>query len=393
MNGELLSVLDHIEREKGVKKEILIAAVESALVSAARRTLGREDDITVEIDKESGQIKVMVQGKEVESPNFGRIAAQTAKQVIIQKIREAERDVVYQTYLNRIGTLANGSVHRFERGDIIVDLGKTEAVIPKRELSSKETYRQGDRIRGYILDVRRSGKSPQVVLSRTHPGIVRRLFEMEVPEIQDGIVEIKSVAREAGERIKIAVYSKDKKVDCIGACVGMRGGRVKEIVRELQGEKIDIVRYSEDTKEYIAGAMSPAEVVDVLINKEKKSVDVVVEDDQLSLAIGKRGQNVRLASRLTGWDIDIKAKSTLAAKREEAAALLGIKRAPEGEEAFTLREIEGVGAKTELALKAANFTTVESIANSSIEALTEVKGIGKKTAEKILASAKGILQG
>ena len=291
MNGELLAVLDHIEREKGIKREILISAVETALVSAARKVLGpkAQDDISVKLDPATGDIKVFQGRKKIDSDEFGRIAAQTAKQIIIQKIREAERDVIFNDYSTRVGTVISGSVHRFEKGDIIVDLGRTEAVLPKKEQIPRETYKQGERVRAYVLDVKRTGRGPQIILSRTHPGLVKRMFELEVPEIIEGIVEIKAIAREAGERTKIAVWSKDSKVDSLGACVGMRGSRVKEIVRELHGEKIDIIKWNEDSAEFIAASLSPAQISKIKIDKENKKVEVIVEDDQLSLAIGKKG--------------------------------------------------------------------------------------------------------
>ena len=376
MNGELLSVLDHLEREKGIKREILIQAVEAALVSAARKVVGRkEDEITVKFNPQTGEIKVFSSDGEVTSQEFGRIAAQTAKQVIIQKIREAEREVIFTDFQNRVGGIASGTVHRMEKGNIIIDLGKTEALLPRRELPFSEEYRQGDRIRAYILEVKKTNRGPQIILSRTHADLVRRLFELEVPEIDEGIVEIKAISREPGERTKIAVHSKDEKVDCIGACVGMRGSRVKNIVRELHGEKIDIVRYSENIEEYLAATLSPAKVSEFKIDKEKKSVVAIVDDDQLSLTIGKRGQNVRLASRLTGWEIDIKTRSELAKERE-----------------IDIQELPGVGPKLREALAAAGFATISSITKATPEALRQVKGVGPKTAEKLLTSAKELIE-
>ncbi len=380
MNEELLSVLEHIEREKGIKKEILIQAVEQALVSAARKDLGpKAGDIQVKLNPETGAIQVISDGKEVTSGKFGRIAAQTAKQVIIQKIREAERDVIYEDFYKKVDTLTNGLVHRFEKGNIIVDLGKTEAILPKSEQSPRETYRQGERIRAYILEVKKTPRGPHIVLSRTHAGMVRRMFELEVPEIYERIVQIKGIARQASERTKIAVYSNDEKIDCVGACVGMRGSRVKNIVRELKGEKIDIIRWSEDTKEFIAGALSPAKVLDTEIDKVNKVARVLVEDDQLSLAIGKRGQNVRLASRLTGWNIDIRSKAEAKEKKrkkEKKPELLGL---------------AGIGQKSQAALIEAGFKTLDELAKSKVSDLIKIKGIGKKKAEKIIAQAKGNL--
>jgi len=391
MNGELLTVLDHIEREKGIKKEILINAVETALISAARKMLGHDikDDITVKLDPETGDIKVFQGKKKIDSDEFGRIAAQTAKQIIIQKIREAERDVIFSEYTAKIGTVISGSVHRFEKGDIVVDLGRTEAVLPKKEQISKETYKQGERVRAYVLDVKKTGRGPQIVLSRTHPGLVKRMFELEVPEIIEGIVEIKVIAREAGDRTKIAVWSKDLKVDCLGACVGMRGARVKEIVRELHGEKIDIVKWNEDPAEFIAAALSPAQINKIKIDKESKKVEVIVEEDQLSLAIGKKGQNVRLAVKLTGWDIDIKPRKPI----ENLLITTEPAKEPSSADGTLIQELPRVGPKTYDALTAAGFNTVEKIAGASVKELSGIKGIGKKSAENLIESSKELLKG
>lgn len=376
MNNELLTILDSIERDKGIKKEILVKAIESALVSAARKKLGKHImDIKVEFDVETGDFKVFgPDGNEV-SGSFGRISAQTAKQVIIQKIREAERDVVFEEYQHKVNDIATGAVHRFEKGMIIVDLGRAEGVLPRREVPQNEEYRQGDRIKAIIMEVRRTPKGPEILLSRTNAGLVKRLFELEVPEIYEAIVEIKSVSREAGDRTKIAVYSKDEKVDPVGACVGMRGQRVKDIVRELGGEKIDIVRWSIDAGEFISSALSPAEISSVRLNEAEKRAEVIVADDQLSLAIGKRGQNVRLAAKLTGWNIDLRSKTEI----EKVNQML-------------IDKIKGVGPKTKKALVKAGFKTAGKIAKADIKELTEVDGVGKKTAEKILASAKELLK-
>jgi len=307
MDNELLTILEQLERDKGISKETLIEAVESAVASAARKiwTLDKEEDIKVVLDRKSGKITAWAGEEEIHSSEFGRIAAQTAKQVVIQKIREAEKDVVFNEYNLRVGQIISGGVYRFERGNIIVDLGKSEALIPRSEQSNKEEFRQGERIRAYLLEVRRDIRGPQIVLSRTNVNFVKRLFELEVPEIYEGIIEVKAIARDPGERTKIAVYSKDEKIDCVGACVGMRGSRVKNIVTELHGEKIDIVRYSEDIKEYIQAALSPAEISQMQLISEEKRVNIIVDEDQLSLAIGKYGQNVRLASKLVGWELDI----------------------------------------------------------------------------------------
>lgn len=376
MNQELLLILDSIERDKGVKKEILIDAIKSALVSAARKKLGKHImDIRIDFDNKTGDFKVFgPEGNEL-SGDFGRISAQTAKQVIIQKIREAERDVVFDEYQRKINDIASGSVHRFEKGVIVVDLGRAEGVLPRRELPVSEQYRQGDRIKALILDVKKTPKGPEILLSRTNPGLVKRLFELEVPEIYEGIVDIKSVSREAGDRSKIAVYSKDDKVDPVGACVGMRGQRVKNIVRELGGEKIDIIRWSINNAEFITASLSPAEISSVKINEAERRAEVVVADDQLSLAIGKKGQNVRLAAKLTGWNIDIRSKSEIEELKE-----------------INIGELEGVGPKTEKALTKAGFKTTNDIVKVDVKELTKVEGVGKKTAEKILKSAKELME-
>ena len=399
MNGELLSVLDHLEREKGIDREVLIAAVESALVSAAKKALGSQtEDVEVKMDRKSGEVTVLSGGKEVKSGDFGRIAAQTTKQIIIQKIREAERDVIFTDYTSRVGSVVTGTVYRFEKGNIIVDLGKTEGFIPKSEQSSKENFRQGDRIKAFVVEVKKTGKGPQIVLSRANPGLIKKLFELEIPEIYEGIVEIKSISREAGDRTKIAVFSKDDKIDCVGACVGMRGSRVKNIVKELQGEKIDIVRWSDDIKEYIIAALNPAKISTVKLDKEAKQAQVAVDDDQLSLSIGKKGQNVRLASKLTGWEIDIKPKVATAAAALGGGEKPAAKEEAKEEEAAKTAEtadissIEGVGPKTRGLLEEAGLDSIEKIAASSVEELTKIKGIGEKTAEKILKSAKGLIK-
>lgn len=381
MNGELLSVLEYIEREKGIKREVLIEAVESALVSAARKVIGHKDDeedVTVKLDGKTGSIKVFSGTKEITSAEFGRIAAQTAKQVIIQKIREAERDVIYEDFITRKGTVVTGMVHRFEKGNIMVDLGRAEAILPRSEILPREHYKQGERVKAYVLEVERTPKGSHILLSRKNEGMVKKLFELEIPEINDGIVEIKSISREPGDRTKIAVTSKDEKIDSVGACVGMRGQRVKNIVGELQGEKIDIVRYSDDIKEYIKGALSPAEIKTINVDKDKKRAEVIVNDDQLSLAIGRRGQNVKLASRLVGYEINVKSESEL---KEEAKA--GAEAA-----AFPIAELPGVGKKILVALRKKGFNAVEDIVKVKIEDLTAIEGIGKKTAEKIINAAK-----
>ena len=382
MSTELLTVLENIEREKGISRQVLIESIEAALVSAAKKVVHDKDkEIEVKIDLESGRIKVLSDGKEIVSSEFGRIAAQTAKQVIFQKIREAERDVIYNEFNQKADSIATGTVYRFEKGALLVDLGKTEGVLPKREMSPRDSYRQGDTIRAYILEVSKTAKGPQIVLSRSHPGFVKCLFNLEVPEVAEGMVEIMSVSREAGDRTKIAVWSKNEQVDCVGACVGIRGSRVKGVVKELQGEKIDIVRWSENVGEYIQASLSPAEVASVkVLSTEDKKAEVVVNDDQLSLAIGKNGQNVRLASKLTGWSIDIRSKKEVV--KEKLEATIGGEETAEAE-AQTLESIEGIGPKTAEALTLAGYKTLDDLKNATDEQLLAVKGIGKKALEKI----------
>ena len=358
MNAELLHLIDQISREKGIEKETLVEAISLAILSAGRKRFGLAENLAVRLDEQTGGItlcfeKEVVKGSDVtddtlhvsledarairpgvsvgetvevpqELEDFGRIAAQTAKQVIIQKVRDAERDMVYREFKHRQGDLINGIVTRVEReGNLMVDLGKTEALLPRREQSFREVFKRGDRIRAHIIEVKRSSSGPQVILSRTHPVFLMRLFEMEVPEIYEGIIEIKAAARDASGRAKIAVMSHDKDIDPIGACVGMRGMRVQSVVQELRGEKIDIVQWTEDAVQFVHNALSPAKVVRIEVNEDEKTMQVLVAEDQLSLAIGKRGQNVRLAAKLTNWKIDIRnAQETEgSSEREEALRL------------------------------------------------------------------------
>ncbi|MCA1958923.1 MAG: transcription termination factor NusA [Nitrospira sp.] len=337
MNRELISVIDEIGRQKGIDKARVIGAIESALQTAAKKRFGQAENIQVEIDPKTGEISVVSKkvivdqvtnpkaeislaearqydadaeigdeiGSLIEMNELGRIAAQTAKQVIFQKVREAEWEAVQKEYSTRQGDLVNGVVLGMERRNYIVDIGKTEAILPIQEQIPRETYRRGDRIKALLLEVRRTPKDVQVILSRSHPQFVAKLFELEVPEIMEKIIEIKSVVREPGDRTKIAVVSREKGVDPVGACVGVKGSRVQAVVRELRGEKIDIITWTQDPRVFIAEALNPATIEKVGIDEEKKSALVVAADSQLSLAIGKNGQNVRLAARLTGWKIDI----------------------------------------------------------------------------------------
>lgn len=337
MNHDFMAALEAIEKEKGINKDILFEAIEAALISAYRRNFNSSHNVRVNIERETGKIKVFscldvvenvskpqqeilleearkknpllkigeVLELEVTPKNFGRIAAQTAKQVVIQRIREAERELIYEEYVDREEDIVTGIFQRFEQKNALINLGKTEAILPPSEQIPGEVFRQGDRIKVFILEVKKTTKGPQIFVSRTHPSFLKRLFELEVPEIYNGVVEIKAVAREPGYRSKIAVHSRNKDVDPIGACVGPRGSRVQAIVMELKGEKIDIIDWSEDPEVFVASSLSPAKVIKVIIGEEKKPATVVVPDYQLSLAIGKEGQNARLAAKLSGWKIDI----------------------------------------------------------------------------------------
>jgi len=374
MNGELLSLIDAIVRDKGIDRELLIQAIESALASAAKKGTGKEAaEVTVAIDRAKGHLTVVSDGKPISSAEFSRIGAQTAKQVIMQRIREAERDVVFGEYQDKVGAIASGTVHRFERGDIIVELGRAEGILPKSERIPYEDFRQGDRVQAYVLEVRKGLRGAEIVLSRAHEGFIRGLFALEVPEIADGTVEIKAIAREPGDRTKIAVFSKDAKVDSQGACIGMRGTRVKNIVRELHGERVDIIRWHESAKDYVAAALAPAQIAEIKTEDGTQQALVIVEDDQLSLAIGKKGQNVRLASKLTGWQLEIKSKGHLVS----------------GE--MSLRDLAGVGPTLAERLKEAGIRTVQQLAAMSGEQLTQIKGVGEKTAQKLLEAAQHTL--
>src|SRR2546429_702414 len=355
MNRELISVIEQIGREKGIDKEILFEALESALLSASRKSLGAADNVRMHIDRKSGDLRVYCRKKVVEEvtdnkleisladakalnpeaeledeleqelppQEFGRIAAQTAKQVILQKVRDAEREGIYSEFAGKEGQILRGVVHRIEKRNVILEIGKAEAILPEREQIPGERYNPGDRIRAFVLEVRRTIKGPQIALSRTHPGYLARLFETEIPEIQEGIVIVKATAREAGERAKVAVASTKRDVDPIGACVGLRGTRIQVISRELRGEKIDIIEWSHDPATFVARALSPAKVSSVTVADEGTEAPpaalVIVPDNQLSLAIGKKGQNARLAAKLTGMRIDIKSESEVEAERAPVA--------------------------------------------------------------------------
>jgi N utilization substance protein A len=412
MNGELLTVLEYIEREKGISRDTILEAVESSLLSACRKTLPTAHNLSVQVDRDTGNILVFadvlvvdegpgdfpntiplqealeVSGSakvgeyvrmEVTTHDFGRIAAQTAKQVIIQRLREAEKTLVFDEFKERIGTLVTGTVRRVGYGAVIVDVGRAEAILPAREQCFGERYPIGTRISAYITEVKDAVKGPEVIISRTHPGLVERLFELEIPEIGEGIVHIKGIAREAGHRTKIAVHSTDERVDPVGACVGLRGARVKNIVRELNGEKIDIIKWSDNIATYVANALSPAKLKRVEVNEGEQSLTVIVSEDQLSLAIGKKGQNARLTAKLAGWKVDIFSEEKMHELQEIQTQ--------------RILDLPGVGEKGLEVLRKAGYTTVDAIARASEEDLEKLPGFGKTTAEKLTKAAREMLQG
>ncbi len=409
MNNELLAVLEHMERERGIDREILIQAVESALLSASKKSVSPAKDLRIEIDRKTAVIRAIARVQIVErvrSPhdeislsqalrikadaklgdavdievtprNFGRIAAQTAKQAILQKIRQAERDKVYLEYKDRVGDIVSGTVRRFERGDVVLMLeGFAEAVMPAGEKVPTEEYQVGDKIRALVTRVESGAGGSTVTVSRANPDFVRRLFVLEVSEINDKTVEIRTIAREPGFRSKIAVLSHDGKVDPVGACVGMRGIRVKNIVRELSGEKIDIVRWNEDIRTFVTNALAPAKLAKVTADEQTKTVTVSVEPDQLSLAIGKKGQNARLTAKLTGWKIDI---------QEDRTALTFEQRVAEA--ISNLAKIEGIGPERAGKLVHSGFLTVEGILEAEESDLAGIEGMTPDDATAIRAAA------
>jgi len=419
MANLLYQQIEMLSREKHIEPEVVISAIEDAMVVAARKYYKSDEDLRGKFNAETGQVdvySVMTVVEEVTDPKreitlsdakkkdpgaevgteyrtskptdvLGRIAAQTAKQVILQKVREAERDTIFNEYHNRAGELVTAIVKRAEGPDLIVDMGRTEARLPKREQSRLETYNIGERLRVVIKTVDRAAKGPQVIVSRADASLVQRLFEMEVPEIYDGTVQIRAAAREAGERTKVAVASRDKDVDPVGACVGMKGMRVQSIIRELRGEKIDIIPYNEETVAFAQKALSPAKVTRVQItDPENKKLEVIVEDSQLSLAIGKKGQNVRLASKLIGWDIDIKSEEE---KRREIEEQMTALTAP----ATPLTVLGGVGPKTIEKIEAAGITSLEKLASMTPEQLMEIPGIGEKMVDKIYQAVNRFYEG
>ncbi len=410
---ELLQIADAVAREKAIDRKIVLGAMEDAIAKAARSRYGSETEVRAEIDPKSGELHLsrhMLVVDAVENPAFqitlddarrhhpaaqvgdtiadklppleyGRIAAQSAKQVIVQKVREAERDRQYDEYKDRIGDIVNGIVKRVEYGNVVVDLGRGEAIVRRDEMLPREVFRNGDRIRAYIYDVRREQRGPQIFLSRTHPQFMSKLFTQEVPEIYDGIVEVKSVARDPGSRAKIAVVSRDSSVDPVGACVGMRGSRVQAVVNELQGEKIDIIPWSHDTATFVVNALAPAEVAKVVLDEERERIEVVVPDQQLSLAIGRRGQNVRLASQLTGWDIDILTEQEESERRQaefENRTRMFI-------DSLNVDEVIGQLLASE------GFNSVEELAVVDVKEIAGIEGFDDDTAQELQTRAQDYL--
>ncbi len=410
---ELLQIADAVAREKQIDREIVLQAMEDAIQRAARSRYGSETEVRAEINRRTGEIRlsrlllvmeqidndaihVSLLDARKKNPaaqvgdyiaetlppfDFGRIAAQSSKQVLVQEIRSAERDRQYDEFKDRIGEVINGTVKRVEYGNVMVDLGRGEAVLRRDELIPRETFRPGDRIRSYLYDVRREQRGPQLFLSRTHPQFVERLFRQEVPEIYDGIIEIKAVARDPGSRAKIAVVSRDSSIDPVGACVGMRGSRVQAVVQELQGEKIDIIPWSEDVATFIVNALQPAEVAKVVLDEESERIEVVVPDEQLSLAIGRRGQNVRLASQLTGWDIDIMTEAEESGRRQKEFQ----ERTHIFMEALNVDEVVGQLLASE------GFRSVEDLAFVEPSELGNIDGFDEETALEIQNRAKDAL--
>ncbi len=419
MNNPLMQTIESLAKEKGIEPEVIISAIEDAVLTASRKYYKTEENLRTKFNPETGQVelyavKVIVEevtepatqislteaqelygdeaevDMEIEFPKptdvLGRIAAQTAKQVIFQKVREAERENVYAEYSHRIGEVVNGTVKRFENGDIVAEFGRIEAVLPRKEQSRAENYAVGDRVRAVIKSVNKNAKGPQIVLSRTDPALLIKLFEQEVPEIYDGTVVIRGAVREAGDRAKVAVFSRERDVDPVGACVGMKGTRVQSIIRELRGEKIDIVDFSDDAVTFVTNAISPAKVQRVsIIDDAERVMEVVVEDKQLSLAIGKKGQNVRLAAKLTGWKIDIKSEEEK--RREVEAQFAGFEAAASDEVTVV---VEGVDQAALDSVSQAGFDTLERLAAASVEDVTSATGMDAQTAERVIAAARDV---
>lgn len=418
MSNIILQTIEQISKEKNIDPKIIITALEDAMVAASRKFYRTNEEISARFDQETGMLEIFAVKRvveKVEDPSLeisveeareidpslevddtvelpkptdvlGRIAAQTAKQVILQKVRDAERQNIYNDYSTKVGELITGVVKRFEGPDIIVDIGKTEAMLPLREQSRAEAYKQGERVRTVIVKVLPIAKGPQVILSRTDPQLVVRLFEIEIPEIYDGTIVVKNAVREPGDRAKIAVASMDRDVDPVGACVGMKGSRINSIIRELKGEKIDIVQWSEDPAQFAANSLSPAKISKVLIlDGAERRMEVIVEEKQQSLAIGKKGQNVRLASKLIGWQIDVKSEEQ---KKMEVLSVM---------ESLTssstpLSELEGISERLIEKMKEAGIENVERILEIGVEKLQDIPGIGEKTAAKIMEAARDLFE-
>jgi N utilization substance protein A len=407
MQPELSRVIEQVSKEKGIDRSVVINAIETAMLSAAKKLVGAETQLEAKFNPEIGEVELfkiltvvehvsdaetqisVEEARESLDPDaqvgddllqkldqhYGRIAAQAAKQSLIQRLRDAERDIIYSEFKDRKGDLTHsGIVQRFEKKNIIVNLGRTDAILPEKEQIPRERYRQGDRIRAYILEVEMSSKGPQIVLSRTHPGFLIKLFEQEVPEVYEGIVEIKGAAREPGGRAKIAVVSNDPDVDPVGACVGMKGTRVQAVVQELRGEKIDIVHWTPDAAEFVCRALAPAKVAKIIMDEDEKSMEVIVPDDQLSLAIGRKGQNVRLASRLTGFKLDVRSESEAEDEARQARA--------------SLISVPGIGDVAAELLYQNGFKSAEELAQADEQALAEVEGLGPEKATSILKAAR-----
>lgn len=388
MNGELLRIVDTLHRDKAIDKDIIFEGIEAGLLSAAKKRFGLNEDVSVTVDRETGKIRARHGEKEMDPNELGRIAALTAKQVMMQKIREAERDVIFDEYEQKAGTIVTGTVQRHEGPYVIVNLGRAEGIIPRKEQVYGETYQPGERLKFYIEEVKKVGQKVKIVLSRTHPDLIKKLFEFEVPEVADRTIQVMGIAREPGHRTKIAVSSIDSKVDAVGACVGVRGSRIKNIVDELNGEKIDIVRWNDSTEVLIMNSLKPAEISSIEMDFEEKKASVLVPEDQLSLAIGRKGQNVRLASKLTGWELDLVTQSRLqemlAKEQAEEAAAVEVGTAD-------VEEIPGITAKMAESLREAGLKTLGDVVEKGVDGLVQAKGIGKVRAQDIYNGALTIL--
>jgi len=377
MNGELLRLVETIRRDKSIDGEIIFQGIESALVSAAKKHFGDAEDVSITIDRASGQMEVIMGGQRIDPAGFGRIAAQTAKQVIIQKIREAERASLMENYADQIGAIVSGQVTRVEHGNAVVALGRGEGFLPKSEQIPGETLHVGDRLRALIIEVREAGASIKIVLSRTHPDLIARLFELEVPEVAEQTIVIEAIAREPGRRTKVAVSSIDSRVDPVGACVGIRGSRIKNIVAEVANEKVDIARYNESPQIFIAESLKPAQVKEVLLNRDINRATVLAADDQLSLAIGKKGQNVRLAARITGWNIDIMTPAEYEQQRAKAY------------EQFS--SLEALGTELANELVAAGYISLADVAEVGAETLGRLLRVEPEQVQRITVQAAALV--